>query len=112
MLSSRQITKWVVAVSLFTAVAVLVGPPRETVQAAAVGPICGAPTSGDCCAANGTPGCDDAACCELVCSVDPFCCDVQWDGVCADEACGIGGLCFGPDPFVDFLATSAPPAPN
>ncbi|MHC4430064.1 MAG: trypsin-like serine peptidase, partial [Planctomycetota bacterium] len=29
------------------------------------------PGTGDCCQANGTPGCDDQACCELVCACDP-----------------------------------------
>ncbi|MHC5006164.1 MAG: zinc metalloprotease, partial [Planctomycetota bacterium] len=50
---------------------------------------CGA-GAGDCYAANGTPGCEDAFCCALVCSVDDFCCTTQWDGICADEA---GNLC-------------------
>ena len=40
----------------------------------------------DCFLANGTPGCDDAACEASVCSIDPFCCDIAWDGICADEA--------------------------
>jgi len=33
---------------------------------------CG-PANGDCCVANGTPGCDDAPCCEFICAADPFC---------------------------------------
>ncbi|MCX4242148.1 hypothetical protein [Paraliomyxa miuraensis] len=41
---------------------------------------------GDCCAANGTPGCDDPACEAAVCALDPFCCSMEWDGICADEA--------------------------
>ncbi|MFQ5415088.1 MAG: hypothetical protein ACE5E6_11580, partial [Phycisphaerae bacterium] len=57
--------------------------------------VCG-PDAGDCCTPNGTPGCDDVACCESVCAIDPFCCDSQWDGICADEAladpnCTCGG---------------------
>ena len=44
------------------------------------------PGEGDCCAANGTPGCDDATCCDTVCGNDPFCCDNQWDQLCADAA--------------------------
>jgi len=62
------------------------------------GPVCG-PGNGDCCVegGNGTPGCDDEACCEEICALDPFCCDISWDGICADEAqdfcdiCGGGG---------------------
>ena len=40
----------------------------------------------DCCYANGTPGCDDPACTNAVCAVDPFCCDTAWDGICAAQA--------------------------
>ena len=49
---------------------------------------CG-PGSGTCCVANGTPGCQDVTCCESVCAIDPFCCDVEWDGLCADQAQGL-----------------------
>ncbi|MGP1346182.1 MAG: hypothetical protein ACTS3F_05875 [Phycisphaerales bacterium] len=58
---------------------------------------CGDAGTGDCCIANGTPFCDDAACCEQICAADPFCCDTQWDQICADAAvvgcaiCGGGG---------------------
>ncbi len=57
------------------------------------GPVdpCGLPASGNCCAPNGTPGCDDAGCCNLVCSADPFCCDVTWDIVCAGSAAALCG---------------------
>jgi hypothetical protein len=47
---------------------------------------CGVPGSGDCCIDDGTPGCDDADCCNAVCASDPFCCDTAWDGICAGEA--------------------------
>jgi hypothetical protein len=47
--------------------------------------------AGDCFVANGTPGCDDVDCCEAVCAIDPFCCDVAWDGICAGEAAGLCG---------------------
>jgi streptogramin lyase len=42
--------------------------------------------TGDCFESNGTPGCDDPACCGLVCAADPYCCDVEWDQLCADQA--------------------------
>ena len=56
--------------------------------------------SGDCCIDNGTPGCNDSACCETVCFVDPFCCDTAgggfWDSICAGHAFDLcGGLCGG-----------------
>ena len=52
------------------------------------------PGTGSCFVSNGTPGCDDEECCNTVCAIDPFCCDVTWDGICAQEAndlCGGGG---------------------
>lgn len=50
------------------------------------GLVCGCPTSGNCCEANGTPGCVDPTCCPQICGSDPFCCDTQWDQICADAA--------------------------
>jgi len=47
---------------------------------------CGSPGAGSCTVANGTPGCDDQACCTLICSQDPFCCANNWDGICASAA--------------------------
>ena len=59
--------------------------------------VCGS-SANDCCFGSGTPGCNDASCCTTVCGVDPFCCSVAWDGICAGEAatmcgdlCGSGG---------------------
>ncbi|MCH7700487.1 MAG: hypothetical protein IID37_02250 [Planctomycetes bacterium] len=68
-------------------------------------PICG-PGNGDCCDpdANGTPGCDDEACCETICAIDPFCCDFEWDGSCSNQAQETCEICSGggegpPPPF-------------
>ncbi len=44
---------------------------------------------GDCLTDNGTPGCDDVECCNTMCEVDAFCCDVEWDDFCAQEAAGL-----------------------
>jgi hypothetical protein len=55
--------------------------------------------TGDCCAGNATPGCDDAACTASICATDPDCCTMQWDAACAaaavaDPACqDVGGSC-------------------
>lgn len=38
------------------------------------------------CDVTGGPGCTDIECCETVCALDPFCCDVSWDGICVNEA--------------------------
>ncbi|MHC5002024.1 MAG: M43 family zinc metalloprotease, partial [Planctomycetota bacterium] len=72
---------------------------------------CGGPGAGDCQSANGTPGCDDAGCCETVCADDPFCCDVEWDAICAEQAaasCGGGGGCGSPDAGDCFAANGTP----
>ena len=55
---------------------------------------CACPGDGDCCTANFTPGCDDEDCCMLVCDQDPFCCDVSWDQLCADQAIDFCVPCF------------------
>lgn len=53
--------------------------------------------NGDCFDAAGTEsrGCDDVDCCRTTCDVDPFCCDVEWDGTCAAEASGLCSGSFG-----------------
>lgn len=45
----------------------------------------------DCCT-SGTPGCTDLACCDLVCTVDPLCCETAWDSICIDGAVGLCGI--------------------
>jgi hypothetical protein len=44
--------------------------------------LCGASASDSCFVAHGTPSCDDAACCDAVCTVDPVCCSAVWDAQC------------------------------
>lgn len=60
------------------------------------------PTSSqDCCTAGSGAGCANAGCCNAVCAVDPFCCNSQWDAICANQAneicedcnCGSGDCC-------------------
>ena len=51
------------------------------------------PGEGNCFQANGTPGCDESTCCEAVCALNPFCCEVEWDARCAAEAAEICGNC-------------------
>ncbi len=45
-----------------------------------------APGSGPCGEPNGSPGCEDPECCDLVCQQDAFCCFVVWDQTCVDIA--------------------------
>ena len=47
---------------------------------------CGAPGAGSCTVAGSGTGCADAACCGTVCVNDPYCCDTNWDSLCAGEA--------------------------
>ena len=49
-------------------------------------PTCGEPEAGDCCFPNGSPACSDATCCNLVCGIDPLCCEVTWDAICSGLA--------------------------
>ena len=49
-------------------------------------PTCGAFGTGECCQVNGTPSCNDSACCEAVCLLDAFCCEGSWDEVCVSLA--------------------------
>jgi hypothetical protein len=48
------------------------------------------PNAAHACNTTGTPGCANETCCNAVCAIDPFCCDVQWDGICVDEAIDLG----------------------
>ncbi|MCZ6834674.1 MAG: right-handed parallel beta-helix repeat-containing protein [Planctomycetota bacterium] len=61
----------------------------------------GTENSGDCFTNNPSPGCYDLACVQTICEVDPFCCDVQWDQVCATQALTMcAAPCPGDIPFV------------
>jgi hypothetical protein len=52
--------------------------------------VCNA-ASGSCDVAHGTGGCDDFACCEAVCAVDPLCCDIAWNVNCAGGTAQLPG---------------------
>jgi CxxC motif-containing protein (DUF1111 family) len=54
---------------------------------------CGSPASGACCEAKSTPFCEDPSCCSTICLLDPFCCEVMWDDICAEAANGYCGVC-------------------
>jgi hypothetical protein len=58
--------------------------------------------TGDCCQAHQTVGCQDPNVTACVCGMDPYCCQVMWDGICVDEAknqckaqCGCTPNCWG-----------------
>ena len=44
------------------------------------------PSDSDCFTSHGYSGCDNNDCQAIVCSMDPWCCDVTWDGICVSEA--------------------------
>ncbi len=50
---------------------------------------------GNCIEAHGGIGCEQAECEAAICAIDPFCCDIAWDGICASEALDIcvPGIC-------------------
>lgn len=60
---------------------------------------CGVEESGLCEAPHFGPYCSSACCCELICAVDPFCCQVRWDAICVEqtvdcaESCSSSGKC-------------------
>ena len=54
---------------------------------------CGNPRAGSCCHQNETPYCNDRVCCETVCAIDQFCCEVRWDTVCGQAATEVCGPC-------------------
>jgi len=59
-----------------------------------------APSSSDCCVAQtGTTGCSNTTCENLICDIDPFCCDTEWDSFCAFEGNAICSVCNPQDPF-------------
>ncbi|MCH8824095.1 MAG: S8 family serine peptidase [Planctomycetes bacterium] len=69
---------------------------------------CGAPVAGSCFTEHVLfhHSCDDFECCEIVCDINPYCCETTWDLACANAAiqecvpqCGDFALgCFEPHP--------------
>jgi len=55
----------------------------------------GCGSGGDCCVPGTGPGCLDVECCTLVCAADAFCCDTQWDQICANAAIASCSVCGG-----------------
>jgi hypothetical protein len=57
---------------------------------------CGESTSGNCYEPHNSPGCDQTACCSLVCLEDPYCCTNMWDQECTTQAIEICASCENP----------------
>lgn len=66
-------------------------------------PVC--PAKGSCFEPHDGVGCEDVACCELMCEVDGFCCNVVWDAQCAALATTLCGTeaCELPPPSDELL---------
>jgi hypothetical protein len=74
---------------------------------------CGGGSSEDCCVPHEGPGCSNEDCCEAICGVDPFCCENEWDNVCAGQAqlaCGVCGVGCGDPASGDCCEAQATPA--
>jgi hypothetical protein len=55
--------------------------------------VCGTPTAGSCFSPHASGACNDLACCNAVCTVDPSCCSTAWDSLCviaAEQICQPG----------------------
>lgn len=59
--------------------------------------LCGdlCPAAGSCCEPGDAPGCNDGECEDAVCAIDSWCCDVEWDSICAGEANEFCAVCGG-----------------
>ncbi|MBL9147603.1 MAG: hypothetical protein JNM94_02810 [Phycisphaerae bacterium] len=81
-----------------------------TVSASAGDSDCGTGTSNECDVVNGTPGCNDWACCNIVCLTDATCCATAWDAGCVDLAVSQCGYfvysCTNPGPANDCLGSA------
>lgn len=74
---------------------------------------CGDACAGSCCRAHAGNSCDDADCCKLICGQDQYCCEVEWDSVCASMArsqcTGVNDACPVPPCGSDLLPSCCVP---
>jgi len=73
---------------------------------------CGDEAAGSAYTAAGAPGCDDLSCCQEVCPVDPFCCDVAWDTACVENAVELCVGCGASDSGTTYEANDTPGCAN
>ena len=52
----------------------------------------------DCCQGSIVLGCNCPSCEQMICSIDAFCCSVEWDSICAAEASSFCDCCPGQSP--------------
>ncbi len=59
----------------------------------------------NCCSPHLFSGCEEPICESLVCDLDPFCCDTEWDFICATAAAELCPVCFGIDCCFSHVST-------
>ena len=79
-------------------------PPNQNCQNG----LCAGGGSGLGCEATGFAGCGGCQCENCVCNMDPYCCDVTWDGICADECVDMCGGCGGGNVGAGCVPTDSP----
>ncbi len=68
---------------------------------------CGDPSAGNPWLANGGPYSNDSECCARVCVADSYCCNTEWDEICARRAVTTCASC-GPGNGTPFVARTTP----
>ena len=69
---------------------------------------CGGAGAGSCLTPHNNKACNNAVCCEAVCSIDPFCCNIEWDSQCANNAIALCASCGGTATGSCFIAHEIP----
>jgi hypothetical protein len=100
--------EYYIAVGVYSATTAGGPGTMNIVQGSVSGGGCG--EGGDCCAPNfGSIGCKDAECCEAICTADPFCCETEWDDICADQALTGCAVCLVDCPLPAFTSEEQEP---
>ncbi|MCA9286356.1 MAG: hypothetical protein KDA22_14115 [Phycisphaerales bacterium] len=73
--SARLVVSAALALFVLSPASDLAAAPRQ---------VCG--RGGDCFTPHPGPGCDDVACCDVVCTMAPQCCEIAWDAPCVNLA--------------------------
>ncbi|MGA0173879.1 MAG: hypothetical protein ACO3NL_09585, partial [Phycisphaerales bacterium] len=73
-------------------------------------PPTGCGSGGDCCQEGDGAGCSDVSCCQMICELDPYCCEVRWDQYCVMAATYYCEPCMpGPQVVVAFGSSTTLP---
>ena len=106
--AATQGVEYYIAVGVYSATTEGGPGTMSIVQGTVSGGGCG--EGGDCCAPNfGSIGCKDVECCEAICTADPFCCETEWDDICADQALTGCAVCLVDCPLPPFTGQEQEP---